>query len=778
MFTQHLLSVSKRFSSVLFRFYVLGVALLVLLLAGSFLTPVHAAPSRSNESGIPDSNIEASPVFFIGTAGLALSDVDFSDSRIAAGLANVGVANALNRSSHYLTCPVEGWMQLVAAGDVIDDYGRSLSARYPAACMPVTVTQLHTNVDAPGPARVNNFELRTQTVAWPTNRVFPANTVGIGEGAAVALADKHGAVPLWYARPRNLEDLTEIIRAAEGSVLLDLGSLTAEKGSDSHNLQKALINDRLGAALDLFTSVGRETAQGVRRRLVVASLGDAWRSTQLQFFATDSFVTTKGTSLPFTADSLGKRAGVSDLFAGPGVIRSETTRADGFVTIANTRDTMLQANPALQLLPAESLKDAVGQARVFEDHALLARLTLPLWYTVYGLVVAVGVIAFIVHFLRRPAAPNYRGRAVKTVRKVDDFPVRDWSGPTFIWRNLAWFNTFAFALIPAALVQNFIPWWRLPLTDSVVLAHLVALGLTVFLAVFLTVAARSTVFPIPVLAFVALLVLAGDIVAGSEHQRNGFMGSLVLTSRRFYGISNRTYLILVVAGLLMVLPWVARWLGTRFAALGVVAAGLFVLAVDAVPQWGADFGGPPGIVAGFGVAALLVAGVRLRWWHGLVWLVVSASAMGFAGWLDAASGGSESSHIGKFWASLGSPESFALIAGKIRDVLRSFTGRLSVTLTIVAVLVLGLLVVLVLRRLQQTHGVHREVLLDAVSTPGFLPVVVGIAVGVAVAVPINDSGALMLKEGIVMALPALAALMADRLVALRSSDFPEGVSPS
>lgn len=515
-----------------------------------------AAPSENpNSADAPAQAATASdPVFFIGTSGLALSDVDFTNPTIQKGLAKTGIANTLNRSSHYLTCPIEGWMQLTAGGDVIDNYGRALSAKYPAACAPTTVTQLHVNENHPGEARVNNFPFRIATVAWPETPVFPADTVGIGEGAAVALADQNGEVPLWYARPTKLSSLSEIVENASGTILLDLGNLTAEKGTESHRLQKEVINQRLAEALELFDEYGRTTKDGKTRRLVVASLGDAWRSTQLQFFATDTF--TKGTSL-----GSGASPQATETFSGPGVIRSETTRADGFTTIANTRDTLQAVNPSLLLLPTDSLESAVAQATEFENHALLARLTLPTWYTLYGIIVAFGVIAFIMHFLRRPAALD--------AGMVEG--ERDWRGPNYVWRNLAWFNTFAFALIPAALVQNFIPWWTLPIGDSTVFAHLVALGLTVLLAGIFTYLARSTPYPIAMLSALALVVLAGDIVAGSEHQRNGFMGSLVLTSRRFYGISNRTYLILVVAGLLMTLPWIATYfekLQRKYAALG------------------------------------------------------------------------------------------------------------------------------------------------------------------------------------------------------------------
>ena len=240
------------------------------------------------------------------------------------------------------------------------------------------------------------------------------------------------------------------------------------------------------------------------------------------------------------------------------------------------------------------------------------------------------------------------------------------------------------------------------------------------------------------------------------------------------------------------MPWIARAVTTarakgtddadarrhrRMAGWIVAAVGLVVLLIDAVPAWGADFGGPPGIIAGFGIAALIAAGIRLRWWHILVWLALSAGTMAAVGFSDTRS--STDSHIGAFWSSIGTPDSITLVKGKIRDVIRSFTGRIDILILFAIVLLFLLLAFFAMRRLDKRSGHHFTELRALASAPGFAAVSVGIVVGILVAVPINDSGALMLKEGFYIAVPALVALLCAQHVSLREdSSSPDTTTSS
>ncbi|MDI9588047.1 MAG: hypothetical protein QM234_03710, partial [Acidobacteriota bacterium] len=365
--------------------------------------------------------------------------------------------------------------------------------------------------------------------------------------------------------------------------------------------------------------------------------------------------------------------------------------------------------------------------------------------------VIIGILAGLMHFARRPGP--------------DD-------GPAFIWRNIATWNTVAFAWIPAALILNFIPWWRF--SQSPILPII----LTLILAVALTWIARTSPQPVAIIAAITLLLLAVDVVSGTAMQRDGFFGSLTLTSRRFYGISNRSYIILLVSGLLAILPWLANKMSSSRsdAAAGVAAMGVGVLAIDALPMWGADFGGPPGIIAAFLVAFVLISGKRLHWKHLAIWVLLTVLTMGFVGYLDVKSG--TPSHIGRFWATIGSPESWQLLAGKARDLAGSFAGNIYVIIAVIFAIMVIVVGTIVIRRGLKHSQTHRQTLQEAASVPGLPAIALAILLGIGIAVPINDSGALMAVDGFAIAVPGLVAILARQLWVSRKRYTANPVSDS
>ncbi|MFT0848559.1 hypothetical protein VR010_12535 [Actinomycetaceae bacterium L2_0104] len=702
------------------------------------------APGTGSPGGQTRDDESSDPILFIGMTGVSTSDIDFTNPVIAEHLGNAGFANALVRSVSPFTCPGEGWMSLVAPGDVIDQEGRSEVSDLADRCPTFDVTETESAdplIAGAGSAQVDEFSRMTETVRWPAESPFSPDALGIGPGAAVALADESGRAQNWM--PFSRDDLGEALKEAPGDVVVDIGSVRA-RPSDTflRTYQYERTNARLAAVLEA------NAESGVDRRIVVASVGVSWNIGELQFFATTGL------------DDSGQ-------LEGPGVIASASTRADGFIAAADIRTVIAGTGDGLTLLPEDSVADAVSFLLVEENHATFSRIATSTWYQVFNAFALIGIVAAVALFLVRP------GRSPSS-----------WTAPKSLWAAVTYWNRFVFAFVPAALLLNFLPWWRLPLEGSAI--TYVPIACTVVLAALLTLAASRFKHPVAVLAIIALVLLGGDVILGSAHQRNGFMGSLMLTSRRFYGISNRTYLILIVAGLLAVLPAIARAQETvkrfgaatpqakaaqRRAGITVALVGFVILLIDALPAWGADFGGPPGIIAGFGIVALLAAGIRLRWWHLPVWIVLSVATMGLVGIADSRSG--SDSHIGEFWSSLGSAESFELIQGKIRDVVRSFVGRLDILVMLAAVIVFAVLIVLALRQLNKRSGMHVSQARELAAAPGFTMVTVGILAGILIAVPINDSGALMLKEGFYIAVPALIALLAGEHLRLRSMSRTE-----
>lgn len=702
-------------------------AFLASLVCVLLLVAVLIQPARGESQPAP-------PTLVIGMSGMSTSDVEFDLPSIAANLADAGFANALVRSTSVYTCRDEGWMSLVASGDIMDQSGRDSVSSLPDKCPSFSVTPSESasvHVTGAVAAQVNHFPAMIATVKWPTSSLFGANALAIGDGAAIALADSSGQVAQWM--PFSTGTIGEALASAPGDVVVDIGAVRgAPTDTELLSAQKAELNANLAAVLEA------QANSGVGRRVVVTSLGTSWNYGELQFFATTGFAS-------------------DATFDGPGVISSTYTRAPGFITRDDIRTVLAGTGDGLSLASYGSEDDAVAFLTVQENHATYARIATPTWYRAFNLLAIVGIVGAIVLFLIRPGV---RG---------------SWTAPKRLWAILTHLNRVAFAFVPAALLLNFIPWWHLPLDGAAV--SLVPIVFTALLAGALTLVASRATYPMAALGLVALVVLGGDVILGSVHQRNGFMGSLMLTSRRFYGISNRTYLILIVAGLLAALPTIAKAQQARTslgatdpaavqtakrAGILVSLIGATVLLVDALPAWGADFGGPPGIIAGFGLAAVLAAGIRPRWWHAVVWIATSVACMGLVGLLDAHSG--SSSHIGSFWSTFGSPESFEMIRGKIRDVIRSFVSRTDVIVLLVGVVIVAALAVLALRKLDQRSNLHVSEARALMASPGFRIVAVAIFAGILIAVPINDSGALMVKEGFYIAVPALIALLCERHV--------------
>ena len=142
--------------------------------------------------------------------------------------------------------------------------------------------------------------------------------------------------------------------------------------------------------------------------------------------------------------------------------------------------------------------------------------------------------------------------------------------------------------------------------------------------------------------------------------------------------------------------------------------------------------------------------------------------MGAIGWFSRGS----DSHIGNFWSNLGSSESQELISGKVRDVLRSFVNNLGVVILIALVVVALVVATVMVKRRQVSWPWWVSTWDQLTDLPALRVVALGILLGMAVAVPINDSGMMIVKEAIYLVLPALSAVIAQRAIQLNRSSEP------
>ena len=698
---------------------------------------------------------------FVGVAGLEAANVS---PGVLSALEDHGavVMNLHTRTASPDTCPVDGWMSIRTPGNAIDYEGRQ---SHGGACRPSLDVIFEGEPGTPGRAKVQGFEQITRGVKWPAQ---PAAGVGVGPGAALVLASQSGEVASWLPAPGSADELGAValrtLRESPGNVFVDAGwvdagmnATDANNGTaniaDSNNadatapagptgLSAYQVNARIEAVLAAYAQFEQQHPGQVR--VVLASVGRTAPGPALQFGAVIDATVTGTTS---NANSTGAEAVTTSPASVPevattGLFYSSATRSAGLATLGDVRD--LVAGGPLQVQPM-SVSAAHAQLADEATHALAARSSLTPFFVAWGAFLAIGVLAGVLHFVRRPAKSQ---------------------APAWIWRNIAVWNALAFAVVPAAMIANLLPWWRLS-------THPVLPILLVFaIAAVLVALVRSSNQPVAVLAALTVLLVAVDIVSGTHLQRDGFFGSMTLVSRRFYGVSNRSYVILLAAALIATLPWIAdRFPHKRQeAARGVAAMGVSVLAIDALPFWGADFGGPAGIIAGFGIAYLLVRGIRPQWKHVAWWVLLSAAAMVFAGALDARS--ASPSHIGLFWKNFGSPETLTLVADKARDMAATFAGHPLIVAAVIVAVILAVVAARFARKLFKpredtekltfTPNPHLEALREA-TPPGLAAVAAGIAVGALVAVPINDSGLLIVVDTVAIAAPALVSILARRL---------------
>lgn len=506
------------------------------------------------------------------------------------------------------------------------------------------------------------------------------------------------------------EALTPLIDASD---VVDLGSITTAPDDQRHAAQVA---DVLTAFLDTIDGLNPADYE----HIVLASIADATTTPRLQFAAIWYTDSTRG-----------------------GLLGSAATHTDGLISLTDLNRVptpeFATGFDALHVVPSRNIESAMAALQDQQRHAEAAAIASPWWFVFYGAMALVGIVAALAHFIRRPAQHGEsRG------------------GPASIWRNLAWWNTVVFALIPSALLLNLLPWWNYPMP------RVTPFAISLLIAVVMTALMRQTDYPVSMIAALTLFLIGADLVAHKGWATDSVLGPLTMTFRRFYGVTNRVYIILIVVGLLTALPWLMTQRSQpRHAARGVIAIGSIVLALDAIPQWGADFGGPPGIIAAFGLVYLAVSSQRLRWYHSIWWAGLTVVVMAGISIVDALS--PEPTHIGALWKTLGSPEGSALLGRKLSDQMGTVAGSPLIFIGFTLALVALVTIIIGAVKLYRSSELHRTVIAEAVADTPLPAIASAIAAGVIIGALTNDSGTIMLADGLSIGIPALLAAVTHRL---------------
>ncbi|GLI03662.1 hypothetical protein [Phytohabitans aurantiacus] len=596
------------------RFWFALSAVLLVFLSGTpvFLSggPAAAAPAPS-----------PAPVDYViiaGVAGLRWEDIDAQNTPTLWAMAERGSIGSLSvRSAQQPTCPLDGWVTL-GAGNRAAWVTSTPSRTPPPVCARRDVT-----VERPDGIGAYLPEVR-QVVRYnqeqmPYGAVPGALaesvrcTVAVGTGAAVAAARPFGRVDRYEpALPAQPQDLLDDCRLG----IVDLGTVAAQDAT-LREAEARRADRALAAVL---------AARPADSLVIVAGLSDTDRVNRLHVAIAD----------------------------GPGWegdwLTSASTGRDGYLQLVDLAPTALAAlgrelpqrvfggQPARTVPGRPAELDVAVTQPADADREAGAQRDVATWF--FGLLAGLQLLLaiLVVPLLRRarghigPHGPRPAPRGLVAAVEV-----------LLVAAALA---------IPAALVADAVPWWRSDHAGLLFAAVTLAVLAAGTAAIRYSPRYRATLGPLAMVAAVAAIVVAADVITGARLQLNGVAGYSALTGNRYAGL-GRVGLGVFLAGTLLVSGCLAQqvrraWRPVVFGTVG----GAGILLVGS-PYLGADAVGAIALTAGVCIAAAISTGGWLTFarlaWATLAGLFVTA---GFA-LFDLSRPDAERDRLGRFITALG-----------------------------------------------------------------------------------------------------------------------------
>lgn len=698
-----------------------------LLLLGLFLIPGTA--SASVDAGHATADAARGPgTILVGTGGLTWSDVSRARTPNLWSLMRNGSSAAMSiRSVVTNTCPVDGWLGLSAGGRAWEPRTAPGNPRFqPCPALPAVATDGR----VPGWDRYVAAAAATRFGSVPGALGDQAASAGVcvqavGPGAGIAAARTDGTISRWVSfDPAHLE----AVLGACPIVLVDVGSVRdpdnvaqAEATNGTKAAQIAAVDRRIGQVLD---------AAPPEADIFVASLSDAGVTERLRL-----------------AVAKGPRYG-------PGRLDSLSTRQPGLIQAQDLTVTLLSLHgiPVPPTLGGRMLTSRPGGSSVEEADARLQQLVdydlashevhalVPPFFTVFAYGQLIIYLVVLLVWKGRIGSPDSRLRVLRSVRVL----------------------AVCAASVPAStFLANLLPWWRAP---APMLGVVAAVALFVAAMTALALAGpwgRTTGGPMAVVGALTVAVLAGDVMTGSRLQLSSLMGLQPVVAGRFYGMGNVTFAIFVAAAILLATalssglvragrPWAA--------ALVTGTIGLFAIAVDGAPFWGADGGGPPAALPGFAYLFLAVLGVALTWRRVLLIVLASVAVFLSVAILDWLRPPGDRTHLGAFIEAILDGTALDIVVRKGQQNVSILLGNAPLTLLVPAAL---LFVIYVLARPTSWGARGMQRAYDAMPTlhAGLIALAITLTVGFL----INDSGTAIPAVGATVAVPLIVATLAHAL---------------
>jgi hypothetical protein len=657
----------------------------------------------------------------VGLGGLSWDDVSAKTTPTLWGLLRDGSAASLSvKSLNLTTCPTDGW-STVSAGEAAGP--ESQSARPACTPLPSVTGDAGTGWKVEGFDEIQRASREAEFRARLGNLgdSFAADRTciqAIGPGAGLAAATSDGKV----AKYAPFQATTLVTDLAQCPVtIVDVGGIDTTDPDPARQLDK--ING-LERRIQLVVDAMPNGAD-----LVVAGLSDRDQQERLRLLAASG---------PHFA---------------PGLLASESTRTTGVAQLSDVTATILQrggvtpvtaiGGRALSVVPSpnNSESTAASKLTVLTDidtkadamHRVVAPF-LAIW-------VSATALAFFLLWLtlRRSRPWNARltrQRVLRMVRLV---------------------GLLSAAMPAATFLANLVPWWRWSTTTTVLVALL--LVLVFLISSVLTFVclhgpwSSSALGPLATMSAITAGVIGIDLLTGSHLQISSIFGLQPLVGGRFYGMGNVAFALYAAAVLLLcasIAHALVRRNAPRFAVIAVLVVGGVALAVDVLPAWGADFGGPIALVPALGYLLIGVLGWRTTVRSVVLVLLAAAVVVGTVSYLDWRRPEAERSHPGRFLQTVIDGGAWDVMSRKLIANVQ-LAVHLPVLLGVVVVLTVIAVVIVVRPGILGTEPLRR--LLDEAPLlhRGLYSIIIMAAIGFLT----NDSGA---------AIPPVAALFTVPLV--------------
>jgi hypothetical protein len=657
----------------------------------------------------------------VGLGGLSWDDVSAEDTPILWGLLRDGSAASVSvKSLRLTTCPTDGWAT-VSAGEAAGP--DTSEARPQCAPLPTIAGSAQAGFRVIGfdalATASREAEFRAQLGLLGDSFAAAKTCIqAIGPGAGLAAATSDGKV----AKYSPFQATTLLADLAQCPVsIVDVGGISSTDPNPTRHLEQINgIERRIELVMDAMPN-GAD--------LVVAGLADRDQQERLRL------LTASG---PHYA---------------PGLLASASTRMVGIAQLSDITATVLQrggvepqaaiGGRALSVVPSANNSESTAAAKltVLTDidtkadamHDVVAPFLI-IWLVGTALTM---LVLWVILRRSRPWNRRFtRARVLRMVRLI---------------------GLVSAAMPAATFLANLVPWWRWSTNTVVLVAVLLALVLVI--SSVLTLAclkgpwSSSALGPLAAMSAITAGVIGIDLLTGSHLQISSIFGLQPLVGGRYYGMGNVAFALYAAAVLLLCAALahaLVRRDSPRLAVFAVVVVGGVALAVDVLPAWGADFGGPIALVPALGFLLMGVMGWRTSVRNVSIVLLVAGLVVGLVCYLDWRRPESERSHPGRFLQTVIDGGAWDVMSRKLWANV-SLSVHLPVLLAIVVALMVLFVLVVLRPGIFGTEPLRRLLEEAPLMRRGLLSVIVMAVIGFLT----NDSGA---------AIPPVAAIFTVPLV--------------